>query len=498
MEFQDVSAMFGTIAVLSVLGNAILGVVIARRRLMLKKTYNVLILDLAICDALTECPYIQVLLHFLLIVLSLGVFLVLTPIYIIPMKSFPVMSGGSGRAFCRAIFSTYCLFVCGKASNTTIMCLAIERWCAVVRPTKYKANFNRKRVSLYIALIWLAAAATEVFELFVADLMPDGRCEWITPFYGEELNKAFLVFHITITFYIPMTITWISFAHIWYRMSHNQVSTQQGDSTKKSVVRMCMLAALLLTLCWFPTETFWILKQYKVVVLPNVWYWVFNFFAFLNSCCNPPLYCLTNKTYRREVLGLPGCGKCGAEVAPENAAGQSMHSQSRIYEIRKAATEQRVVDVEESAMAETMMTSTMADESMQVILLKWQETVSYYESKIQGSKVHEGNALESKTKENKVQEEQGTGEQGTGEQGTGEQGTGEQGTEEQGTGEQGAGEQGTEEQGTGEQGTGEQGTGEQGTGEQGTGEQGTEEQGTSEQGTLEKGTGEQGTGEPGT
>ncbi|XP_032232361.2 allatostatin-A receptor-like [Nematostella vectensis] len=312
MDPREISAMFGSIAALSVLGNAILCVVIARRRSMLKKTYNVLILNLAICDAL------------------MGVFLVLTPNYIIPMKSFPVMSGGSGRAFCRAIFSTYCLFVCGKASNTTIMCLAIERWCAVVRPTKYKANFNRKRVSLYIALIWLAAAATEIFELFIADLMPDGRCEWITPFYGEELNKAFLVFHITITFYIPMTITWISFAHIWYRMSHNQVSTQQGDAGKKSVVRMCLLAALLLSLCWFPTETFWILKQYKVVVLPNVWYWVFNFFAFFNSCCNPPLYCLTNKTYRREVFGLFWCGKCGAEVAPENAAGQSMHSQQNL------------------------------------------------------------------------------------------------------------------------------------------------------------------------
>ncbi|EDO36333.1 predicted protein [Nematostella vectensis] len=324
-------------AALSVLGNAILCVVIARRRSMLKKTYNVLILNLAICDAL------------------MGVFLVLTPNYIIPMKSFPVMSGGNGRAFCRAIFSTYCLFVCGKASNTTIMCLAIERWCAVVRPTKYKANFNRKRVSLYIALIWLAAAATEVFELFIADLMPDGRCEWITPFYGEELNKAFLVFHITITFYIPMTITWISFAHIWYRMSHNQVSTQQGDAGKKSVVRMCMLAALLLTLCWFPTETFWILKQYKVVVLPNVWYWVFNFFAFFNSCCNPPLYCLTNKTYRREVLGLLGCGKCGAEVAPGSTmasatAGLSMQGQSGTYEMTKRTTEQSVVDVEESVL----------------------------------------------------------------------------------------------------------------------------------------------------
>ncbi|XP_048580613.1 uncharacterized protein LOC5507743 isoform X2 [Nematostella vectensis] len=281
-----------------------------------------------------------------------SVFLVLTPNYIIPMKSFPVMSGGSGRAFCRAIFSTYCLFVCGKASNTTIMCLAIERWCAVVRPTKYKANFNRKRVSLYIVLIWLVAAATEVFELFIADLMPDGRCEWITPFYGEKLEKGFLVFHITITFYIPMTITWITFAHIWYRMSHNQVSTQHGDAAKKNVVRMCMLAALLLTLCWFPTETFWILLQHKVATLPRAWYFWFNFLAFFNSCCNPPLYCLTNKTYRREFLKLFGCGMCGAQVAPDStvaatASGQAANPQAQSVRYKMPKTTKHSV-VEES------------------------------------------------------------------------------------------------------------------------------------------------------
>ena len=45
-------SIFGVIAVLSILGNLLLCLVISRKRSMLKKPYNVLILNLAVTDML--------------------------------------------------------------------------------------------------------------------------------------------------------------------------------------------------------------------------------------------------------------------------------------------------------------------------------------------------------------------------------------------------------------------------------------------------------------
>ena len=212
------------------------------------------------------------------------------------------MAGYGGEFFCRTVFSTYFLFVCGKASNASVMCLSIERWYAVVKPTEYKSKFGRRRLYTYIVLIWLSAAITEIFELFIATLV-DGSCQWIIPFYGEKAEKSFIVFHVAVTFYIPSFVTWMSFIHIWIRMSRNPLQPRaERTEVKKSVVRMCALAALCLTVSWFPTETFWVLKKFQVVILTYDFYLAFNLLAFFSSCANPFIYCLTNKRYRQEVL----------------------------------------------------------------------------------------------------------------------------------------------------------------------------------------------------
>ncbi|XP_032217805.2 QRFP-like peptide receptor [Nematostella vectensis] len=253
-----------------------------------------------------------------------GVFLLVTPGYAIPPQSFPRLTGIGGKVFCRLVFSTYCIFVLGKASNATIMCIAIERWYAVVMPTKYKAKFGRRRIYGYIGLIWLSASITEIFELFITKLGSDGRCRWVTPFYGVTLENAFVVLHITITFYIPSVVTWASFGHIWIRLRQDPMRVYRdalrnfpGNSyytvlsqsihrnrTMQRVVRMCALAALFLTVCWLPIETFWILKKYQIVILTQDYYMGFSMLAFFSACVNPMLYCLANRTYRREVFRL--------------------------------------------------------------------------------------------------------------------------------------------------------------------------------------------------
>jgi hypothetical protein len=233
-----------------------------------------------------------------------GVFLFITPGYVVAQESFPLLYGDSGDIFCRIVWSTYFLFCFGKASNATVMCLAIDRWYSVIKPIKYKIAFGKRRLLGYIALIWVTSTFTEAIGLFITKL-EHGRCTWDDPPYDDNAERVFILVHVMVTFYIPSVVTWASFAQIWYSLSHTAINNQNHDVTaKKRLVRMCALAAFFLTLCWFPTETFFVLKKFNVVELPDIWYWIFNLLGTFNSCINPWVYCLSNKQYRKEFQSI--------------------------------------------------------------------------------------------------------------------------------------------------------------------------------------------------
>ncbi|EDO48105.1 predicted protein [Nematostella vectensis] len=306
---------FGIITSLSLVGNILICVVVLRRRRLLRKPYNILILNLAITDLLT------------------GIFLAITPDFLIPERFFLVSVSLAGEVFCRLIASTYALFIFCKASTLTVMCMAIERWYAVVRPVQYKVTFQTRRVCMYIATVWLFSCATQINELFQTKVR-DSRCILAVPPYGAQIARILTVVHIGITFFLPVLVTWVTFAHVCSSMGKSRVSFQshnKGNSayyvTKKRLVRMCAMTALLLTLCWFPAEVFFILRQFDILVLPHGFYQFTDVLAMFNSCVNPAIYCLSNQEYRRDFLDLfrrdrvemiPSCRKTTLTLSPDD------------------------------------------------------------------------------------------------------------------------------------------------------------------------------------
>lgn len=239
-----------------------------------------------------------------------GIFIVATPDYIFDRKTF-TLQGIGGQIFCRLIGSTYILFIFGKASNLTIMFLAIDRWYSIIKPIMYKVNFSKKRLYCYIGLIWFVSCLTQLNELFITFVTGE-VCDYKIPFYGIKIERILILTHVTLTFYIPSIITWYSFAHIMvhmrkpaFRRSHNNIKATQR------LLRMCALAALFLSICWLPTETHYILYKFKISSLHLNASLVLGVMAMSNSCLNPWIYCLSNKEYRREFLKLLCCSRVG-------------------------------------------------------------------------------------------------------------------------------------------------------------------------------------------
>lgn len=186
------------------------------------------------------------------------------------------------------------------------MCLAIERWFSVVKPLKYKYAFKRGRLLLYIAVIWAFSCFTQINELFI--MKPShGICVKSHLPYSKETEKVLTLLHILATFFVPSIVTWVTFGHVWFHVrraiSHRR-RLSNYERAKQKLIRMCALTALLLTVCWFPAEMFFILKEFRVVSLPFGFYQFTDMLAMSNSCFNPWVYYLYNKEYRRAFLSL--------------------------------------------------------------------------------------------------------------------------------------------------------------------------------------------------
>ena len=185
----------------------------------------------------------------------------------------------------------------------------MDRWYSIVKPIRYKTAFSKRRLYLYIILIWASAAITQINELFITE-MKDGLCTFVTPFYGEKAERIFILFHVIVTFYIPSIVTWVTFGQIWTHMRQPNICRHlNNNKATKRLLRMCALAAFFLTVSWFPAETFFILYKFDILKLPFEFYLFTSILAMSNSCINPWIYCLSNREYRKEFVRLLCCGK---------------------------------------------------------------------------------------------------------------------------------------------------------------------------------------------
>ncbi|KAJ7370776.1 hypothetical protein OS493_029765 [Desmophyllum pertusum] len=272
--------LFGFIALLAFCGNGLLCIVILRRRRFLRSSYNLVIFSLAVTDMLT------------------GLFIAGTPGYIIGLSSYPVPSGIGGEMFCRLISTQYFVFVFGKVSVLTIVALALERWYSVVKPIEYKIKFTRKRIYIYVAIIWLISGIANGSKPIKAKLSESSlRCTWSKMPYPKNI---FIPSYTTVTFFIPTAITWLSFLHVGRVLKRSPAEQNvRFRNTRKKLTRMCAIVAFLLTMNWLPNQVFYTLSAFDITKAETPLHHFTIVLAMFNSCVNPWICYFTNREYKK-------------------------------------------------------------------------------------------------------------------------------------------------------------------------------------------------------
>ena len=222
------------------------------------------------------------------------------------MSSFPVPSGLAGQIFCRVFASRYTLFTMGKVSVLKVTCLALERWYCIFKPLKYKHHFTIRRLLLYIFAIWVCTCLLQIHKFFEWKLSA-GKCSSVKAPYGVQGTQAMITIYTLVSFYIPCFIAWATFTHIALLFKTSPMARCYGErqrAQQKALLRMCGMTSVVLTLCWFPSQTIYLLSSFGITKISSPWHRTAGIFAMLNSCVNPLIYWATNTEYRHELFEL--------------------------------------------------------------------------------------------------------------------------------------------------------------------------------------------------
>ena len=87
-------------------------------------------------------------------------------------------------------------------------------------------------------------------------------------------------------------------------IANGKMLWQAQRAQQKALLRMCGVTSVVLTLCWFPNRTIYILSPFGIIKIGSALHRTGGIFAMFNSCVNSLIYWVTNTEYRGELFEL--------------------------------------------------------------------------------------------------------------------------------------------------------------------------------------------------
>ncbi|KAK2557981.1 Mu-type opioid receptor [Acropora cervicornis] len=289
-------AVYSTISVIAILGNTMTILVFVFDKKLLKKSYNILILALAIADVLTA---LQLITH---------------PAFVLG-DAFPYPTGPVlGEIFCRIIWSRVFVFQLVVFSAYIVLFLTAERWFAVLKPHKYNNVFNPKRVIAYIVFSWVwsfALTGPGLLEIKYSS-SADKICEFQFYLPGSLFRVLTSIFQVIMKLIFPCLFIIALYIHMIVKTNQSTVASEESKAKLRGkMTRMIGASSLMLIICVIPNQIFLVFTQAGQAEINSVPHHIASALTFANSCINPFVYGLSNPNYRQRYrqIQLSMCPK---------------------------------------------------------------------------------------------------------------------------------------------------------------------------------------------
>lgn len=124
-----------------------------------------------------------------------------------------VFYGVGGEVFCWFFYNRYLLFVMGKVFIFFIVCLVIEWWFCVFKFMKYEKDFSRKRVLIYVVVMFIVMCIFFMNKFFEVRFFGE-KCVIKNVLYGKDGMWVFIILYSVVIFYILCFLMWFIFVDI--------------------------------------------------------------------------------------------------------------------------------------------------------------------------------------------------------------------------------------------------------------------------------------------
>lgn len=296
-------ACYTTVAVLTIISNAVICLILGKRKHILRQSSNKFIFGLSVAGLIE----------------SLTLFIM--PSFILPVKDFVLPTGLLGDIFCRLIVSEYLLHVPCYLSVQIIALMGIERWYAVVKATKYKRVFSKRNTSISL-LILVCLSFVWPVDYILRDTYMSLKPDLFSPCQLIARQNDFVIFFTLETFrlYLPLLLTIFCYADIsrrtgptnsnkrpsFKKVRHPRAEWTTIRSQIKATIRrkltyMAFISFIVFAICWLPRLIYQFLILFNLVSFTS-YYLVKRAVLLpivLNAFLNPIIYASTNDTIRK-------------------------------------------------------------------------------------------------------------------------------------------------------------------------------------------------------
>lgn len=278
-------SLYAIIFLISVIGNTLVCVVIARRRRMRTVT-NFFVLNLAASDLAITCICIP---------------------FDIPVQE-NNYQWPYGGFFCKLLYplQTVAMF----ASIFTLTAVSLNRFWAIVYPLR--KQMAKKHAIVVIVVIWIVCILLTVPYMMVLNL-DKTTMECIEYWPGINYRKAYTASLFALQYILPLSVITIAYlkiglelktcASVKNALAVNAVLHNVHRNEARKVVRMLIVVTLLFAICVLPNNVMWLWLDFgNGNSYPHFWDLVAftNIILFSNSAANPLAYTICHENFREE------------------------------------------------------------------------------------------------------------------------------------------------------------------------------------------------------
>jgi hypothetical protein len=221
--------------------------------------------------------------------------------------------------------------VCTAVSIECIVLIAIDRFLAVVSPTKVRSTSRGKLRVTVIAMTWVVAMIIHAPYLHFTNVVKRDNnvmactIDW-SPWQTNVVHTKYMSFLVVILYLIPTGIITILYSIIFMAVKRRKIpghvssdrrQFRHYEKAKTNVLQLSIAVVSVFTISWAPTMIY-------LILLMTIWGWEvpcgmtpFRYFvlfmAYSNTATNPWIYFVLSANYRQGIQKLIPCGKWKAE-----------------------------------------------------------------------------------------------------------------------------------------------------------------------------------------